>query len=97
MQFAIIIELEKEVANKLNYTEKGIYIQAPYSFCEFNCNNHNMHSKIQNRVFWTNDANPGDTFTVCFDGYEPQGPFSVPDDKEFKIVSFPNKPVNTKK
>lgn len=101
MQFIVIINLEKEVAEDLNrrnfrtctYNPIGLYIKAPHSFSELNMNSPELHGRIQSRVFYTHDIEPGQEYTICLEGYEPVGPLSVPRDKEFEMVTFPNKKV----
>ena len=101
MQFIVIINLEKEVAKDLNkrnrdtcnYEPMGLYIEAPHDFSEFNMNSPELHGRIQSRVFYSHDIKPGQKYTICLKGYAPVGPLSVPYDKEFAIVPFPNKKI----
>ena len=102
MQFVVIINLEKEVAKDLNkrnrdtcnYKPIGLYIKAPHDFSEFNMNSPELHGRIQSRVFYAHDIEPGQEYTIYLEGYAPVGPLSVPEDKEFEIVTFPNKQVS---
>lgn len=101
MQFVVIINLEKEVAEDLNqrnsntcqYDPIGLHIDAPHDFSEFNMNAQELHGRIQSRVFYAHDIKPGQEYTIHLKGYAPVGPLSVPYDKEFDIVTFPNKRV----
>ncbi len=100
MQFIVIVKLEKDVATDLNgrnpntceYNPIGLYIEAPHSFTELNMNS-NSHGQIQSRVFYAHDIEPGQEYTICLKGYVPVGPLSVPEDREFEIVTFPNKKI----
>ena len=98
MEFVVIIKLEKEVADDLNhrnpysctYNPIGLYIKSRDQFREFNVNS-KLHGRIRSRVFYAHNIQPGQEYTICLEGYAPVGPFFVPEDKEFEIVTFPNK------
>ena len=92
MEFIVIIKLSQSTANDLNKRQSnGLQIIGEHEFRELN-NSTPLHGRIQSRVFYALDVAPGEKYKIILGertSPESEKKFTIPGDKEYKIVSFP--------
>lgn len=100
MEFVLIIKVEDHsIAADLNTRgphnsdpnkKEGIKVISEHGFRELNNNDGKLHGKIQSRVFYCQDCNPGDPYTIKLSPYQ-DVTRRIPDNREFEIVDYPPK------
>ena len=97
MEFVLIIKVEdlsiaadlntRGPHNTDNNKKEGIKVISKHGFRELNNNDGKLHGKIQSRVFYCQNCNPGDSYTIKLSPYQDVNR-RIPDNREFEIVDY---------